>query len=148
MTREEILTNKYDLSGADLRGADLRGADLSGAILSGAILSGTVLRGADLYGADLSKAILYGADLSGANLRMADLYGAILSEAIGIVCAGYDQRGYRFVGVAQKDEDYRILAGCRWFTPQEATAHWTAKSNLDALARCAVIAVNLKQGSR
>jgi len=32
------------------------------------------------------------------------------------------------------------MAGCRWFTLNEATAHWTAKNNRDALARIAAIA--------
>ncbi len=82
---------------------------------------------------DLRQAYLGGANLSEANLHGADLRGAK-----GIVCAGTDRRGYRFVGVLHAD-GWRVAAGCRWFTVPEAVAHWTAKGNHDALARLAVI---------
>lgn len=106
-----LLTVDADtLSGADLSGAYLSKADLGGADLSGADLSGT-----DLSGADLSRAYL-----SRANLRGAYLYGAI-----GIIDAGEDRDGYRFVAVRQ-ESGYRIAAGCHWFSPEEARAHWGA----------------------
>ena len=57
----------------------------------------------------------------------------------GIVDAGYDDRGYHFFGVRGKTKGYRIAAGCRWFTYQEALQHWTDKNNNDALARIMVI---------
>ena len=116
MTCDEILKavkNKANLHGADLHGADLHAADL---------------RWANLHGAALHAANLHGANLHGADLRWAK----------GIVDAGEDTRGYRFVGVRQ-EMSYRIFAGCRWFTPEEAEAHWGAKGNQDALLRCAVI---------
>ena len=108
-----MTTTLTDLRGADLRDADLRGADMAGADMAGA----------DLRGADLRGAVMHGADLRGAT---------------GIVCAGTDRRGNRFVGVLHAD-GWRVAAGCRWFTVPEAAAHWTAKGNHDALARLAVI---------
>lgn len=133
---------KADLTNANLRGADLRGADLTNANLAGAIIEGAFLRGADLRGADLKRADLRGADLTAANLRGADLTGANLHNAnltdttfarvanitdscsaIGIIDAGTDSRGYRWVAV-QHDDGPRIYAGCRWFTLSEAHAHW------------------------
>ena len=131
MTRDEILAAVK--AGADLRGADLHGADLRGADLRGADLSG-----ADLYGADLYSANLRGADLSGADLHGADLYGADLRGAKGAICLGTDPRGYRFVGI-RHDDGWRILAGCRWFTVEEAKAHWEAKNNKDALIRVSIL---------
>ena len=121
------------LLGADLTDADLRGADLIHANLRGANLHDASLRGANLRGANL-----HGANLHGANLHGANLHGANLTYATGIVCAGTDRRGYRFVGVLHAD-GWRVAAGCRWFTMPEAVAHWTARGNHDALARLAVI---------
>jgi hypothetical protein len=95
------------------------------------------LIGANLGGADLRDAVLSGAVLSGANLRGADLSGADLSVATGIKCLGTDRRNYRFVAV-RHDDGWRIVAGCRWFTIEEAIAHWGAKGNKDALARVAI----------
>ena len=125
---------RLSLSGANLPGANLSGADLSGANLSGADLFGADLSGANLRGANLS-----GANLSGANLSHANLSGANLSRATGVVDAGTDPRGYRFIGV-RHDDGWRIAAGCRWFTILEAKAHW--KNNPDALARLNVIEAN------
>jgi len=135
-----------NLSGADLSGADLSEANLRHADLRGANLGDADLEDADLSGANLGGANLGGADLSGANLHEADLsranlHGADLSEAYGIICAGTDPRGYRFVGISWAGGP-RILAGCRWFTYAKAIAHWTAKGNADALARVGLIAVH------
>jgi len=119
--------------------ADLRNADLHGADLHEADLHGANLRNADLQGADLCNANLHGADLRGADLQGADLCNANLHGAADIVCAGYDARGFRFIGHGQVDGGFRISAGCRWFTEEEARAHWKAKNNLDAQLRIAVI---------
>ena len=89
-------------------------ADLSKADLSGADLSGASLSGANLSKADLRWANLRGADLSGANLR----------GAIGIICPPInDPRGYRCIAVWY-DDQWRIAAGCRWFTVDEGRRHW------------------------
>ena len=119
--------NKANLEEADLRGADLRGADLGRANLGGA----------DLRCANLEEANLRGAYLRGADLREADLRGADLRGTSGMVCLGYDPRGYRFVGVKHHDGWWHVLAGCRWFTISEAQLHWA--NNKDALARVAIL---------
>ena len=137
MTRSEILAaikNRADLSGADLHGANLNGADLNGANLNGANL-----HGADLYMANLCYANLNGANLNGAGLRGADLNGADLNGASGYCSLGTDKRGYSFHAI-KWDDGWRVSAGCRWFTVDEAVAHWTAKGNKDALARVAILA--------
>lgn len=41
----------------------------------------------------------------------------------GMIHGGEDSRGYYFFGFLQCGE-YRIFAGCRNFTPEEALAHW------------------------
>jgi uncharacterized protein YjbI with pentapeptide repeats len=158
-----VIKNLNDLGRAILRGANLTGGDLVGANLSGARLSDVNLAGANLTGVDLIATNLSGARLSdvnltdanltrarldGANLTRARLAGANLADAnlddvslidaIDIICAGYDRRGYRFIGVKQNDVPWRVLAGCRWFEPDEAREHW--RDNKDALARLAVIA--------
>ena len=80
------------------------------------------------------KADLRGANLSGANLSEANLRGA----KGAFICAGYDNRGYRFTGHLT-DKAVYVLAGCRWFTIEQAVIHWTEKNNKDALARVALI---------
>ena len=121
--------SKADLSWANLSKANLSWADLSWANLSkanllGADLSKANLSGADLSKADLSKADLRWADLRGANLSKANLRGADLSGAIGIICPPInDPRGYRCIAVWY-DDQWRIAAGCRWFTVDEGRRHW------------------------
>jgi hypothetical protein len=116
MVKGYMIAPSAYLSGADLSGADLRRADLRRADLSGADLTGADLRRADLSGADLHWAALTGADLSGA-----DLY-----EARGIVDLGMPY-SWRVVVVRQEDVPWRVLAGCRWFTPEQARAHWAGR---------------------
>ena len=129
-----------NLVGARLDGARLDGARLVGARLVGAHLVGANLDGARLVGANLDGARLVGAHLVGANLDGANLDGARLVGARGIICAGTEPRGYRFLGVRHADQWY-VAAGCRWFTIPQAVAHWTQKDNKDALARVGVIQV-------
>ena len=104
------------------------------------ILSDANLRGANLRSANLSGANLSGAYLSGANLSGADLSGANLSGTTSYRCGGWDSRGYHFRAVLFAS-GVRITAGCRDFTLSEARAHWTAKNNLDALARAELLAL-------
>ena len=125
-----------NLEGANLRGAALNGTGLAFANLQGAYLRGAYFEFAYLTGANLTRANLACAYLRGAYMRGANLRGADLTHAVGIVCAGYDPRGYRFVGV-RHDDGWMVAAGCRWFTVPEAKEHW--KGNRDALARVAVI---------
>ena len=120
--------------------ANLSRASLSGANLFRANLSGANLSCANLTGSDLSRANLSGADLFHANLFHANLF-----HAIGIIDAGQDPRGYRFVGVRQ-GESMRIYAGCRDFTIEEAERHWTEAGNKDALIRVSLIAHHARKG--
>jgi hypothetical protein len=107
------------LGGAHLRDADLRDANLSGADLSGANLGGANLRGANLDGANLRDANLRDADLRGANLR-----GGCV--ATGVPARSATRRdGYEFF-LWPTNKGWRIGAGCRWFTPDEAWRHWEA----------------------
>ena len=128
------------LDDASLVGARLDDASLVGARLDGAILDGAILDRARLDGAILDRAILNRASLDGARLVGARLDGAILNGASGIICAGFDPGGYRFLGVRHADQWY-VAAGFRWFTIPAAIAHWTAAKNRDALARVGVIQV-------
>ena len=105
--------------------AYLTGANLTGAGLWEANLRGANLTGANLTGADLTGANLRGANLRGADLLGADLRDAILHGARGIVDAGSRSDGYRFIGVITSDSVI-IKAGCRYFSPEDARAHWCA----------------------
>lgn len=110
---------------ANLNGVDLREADLSVANLSVANLSGADLSEADLSGANLNGADLSGADLSGADLSVANLNGVDLSEAKGVILLPVqDYRGYSWPHAIQTDGGWRIRAGCRFFSLEEARMHW------------------------
>ena len=114
-----------DLRYADLEGADLRVANLRGANLQGADLEGADLRYANLRGANLQDANLEGANLRGANLLNANLQGANLKGVNGfLLLPVQDLRGYSFTHAIQTNEGWRIRAGCRDFSIEEAKAHW------------------------
>jgi len=114
-----------DLSGADLSGADLSDADLSGVNLSGVNLSGADLSDANLAGANLSGADLSGADLSGAYLSGTDLAGAVGFAGL-LIDGGLRSDGYRFLMTRTEPGPWRVKAGCRNLTIEEARYHWAA----------------------
>ena len=121
---EEAVAQRAYLCGADLRGADLGGADLGGAYLRGADLRGADLGGADLGGADLRDADLRGADLRGADLRGANLRDADLGDQ-WIIQGQTRSDGYAFfLQRLTADTEPMVKAGCRYFTIQQAQAHW------------------------
>jgi hypothetical protein len=116
---------RADLSGANLSGADLRDADLSGADLRLADLRATNLRGACLIGADLRDADLRRADLRRADLRTTNLRGADLRDVKGFVLLPVqDYRGYMHPHAIETASGWRIRAGCRDFSIDEAKRHW------------------------
>ena len=88
---------------------------------------------ANFCGANLSRVDLRGADLRGADLRGADLSWANLRGTKGIyLLPVQDPRGYSWPhGILCSDGEWRIRAGCRFFTIPEARAHWgeTYKGN-------------------
>jgi hypothetical protein len=121
---------RTDLAGANLARANLTGADLTGANLTGAYLAGANLAGANLTGAYLAGANLAGAYLARANLTGAYLAGATIRDAKlgsrGLVKEASRSDGYRFQMFDCADGAFRVMAGCRWFTLEEAWRHWTA----------------------
>ena len=123
-----------DLRDADLRGADLRDATLHGASLRGADLRKADLRNADLRGANLRdanlrNANLHGAYLRNAYLRNADLRHADLRDVSGMMLLPVqDARGYTFTHAIETASGWRIRAGCRDFSIEEALAHWDSQS--------------------
>jgi uncharacterized protein YjbI with pentapeptide repeats len=134
-----------DLSNINLRcgrfiGADFTNADLGYATLHGADFTDAKLAGSNLYCTDLNSVIVRGADFTGACLQDSNIEATDFTGCTGIIDAGTDPRGYRFVGVKQADGTWQVKAGCRWFTLDEAREHWGDKSNDDALDRVEVIA--------
>jgi hypothetical protein len=114
-----------NLQFADLQDADLRYADLRDANLQDADLRYADLRYAYLQGANLQFADLQDANLRGANLLSANLQGANLNGVKGfLLLPVQDLRGYSFTHALQTNEGWRIRAGCRDFSIEEAKAHW------------------------
>jgi len=107
-----------DLGYADLRSADLGSADLRSANLRSADLGSANLRSANLRSADLGSANLGYADLRSADLGSADLRSA------KVIIGASRSDGYQFLLTCLNGEGWRIKAGCRNFTIDEATAHW------------------------
>ena len=60
-------------------------------------------------------------------LYRANLCEADLSEAIGVIDAGQDHRGYRFLAHWRGEDGWWVHAGCRYFSFEEAREHWSAK---------------------
>ena len=115
-----------DLQGANLRNADLQNADLRSANLRDADLQGANLRGANLRSAYLRTADLRTANLRSANLRSAYLRTANLQGAIGLVYLTQTDAGYPVLAQQPEPEaPWRIRAGCRDFSIDEAIAHWS-----------------------
>lgn len=128
-----------DFRGGKFHKCDFTKADLSNTNLRNADLSEAVLMGAELYGVNLECANLTGANLIGAYLNDASIDSTLFTGCIGLFDAGFDPRGYRFVGVKHPDDGWMVKAGCRWFTIEEAQEHWQLRENDDALARVAQI---------
>jgi len=101
----------------------LTGARLDGARLDGARLTGARLTGARLANAWLSGAWLEGADFTGADLRGARMDGARLGENPSSLLHTGPVDSWHMYAVRWPDGP-RILAGCRWFTVEEALNHW------------------------
>ena len=107
--------------------ANLRDANLQGANLQAADLRTADLRSANLRGADLRSADLRDANLQGANLQGAYLQGANLRGAIGLVYLTQTDAGYLVLAQQPEPEaPWRIRAGCRDFSIDEAIAHWSS----------------------
>jgi hypothetical protein len=77
--------------------------------------------------ADLAGANLTGAYLTGANLTGANLTGAIWRDGFTLnrapVRTAQRADGYTFY-LLDTSQGWRIAAGCRFFTPDEAWKHW------------------------
>ena len=101
-------------------GANLEGADLLGANLEGANLEGAKLKFANFKGAKL-----WSANFKGADLESAYFEGAYL-EGSGVFDLGQRSDGYQFF-VHKRDDTLYILAGCRYFTIEDAWDHWKNK---------------------
>ena len=77
--------------------------------------------------ANLAGANLAGADLAGANLAGANLDGAVIRDSVTLnrapIRTAQRSDGYTFF-LHDTSDGYRTQAGCRWFTFDEAWAHW------------------------
>jgi len=107
---------------ANLDGANLDGANLARAYLARAYLARAYLATANLAGANLAWA-----NLAGANLARANLDGAKIAEGI-TASAGPARRATRADSheffLWPTDAGWRVKAGCRFFTLNEAWQHW------------------------
>jgi len=93
------------------------------AVKSGANLSEANLSGADLSGADLYRANLFRADLSGANLSGAKWRDGFTLRSNPARIA-YRADGHTFYLLDTIEGGWRVAAGCRFFTMDEAWRHW------------------------
>ena len=86
-------------------------------------LTGAILTCARLTGANLARADLTHADLTGANLTDAKISGN--KTVVGLLRRATRSDGYDFF-LWHCQEGFYIKAGCRFFSLDEARAHWTA----------------------
>ena len=119
-----------NLSGSDLRGSNLRDSNLSDSDLSNSDLSNSDLRDSNLSDSDLRYSNLRGSNLSDSDLRYSDLRDSNLSNSDLSGVTGFvllpvqDMRGYSFPHAIQTDNGWRIRAGCRDFSIEDAREHW------------------------
>lgn len=52
-------------------------------------------------------------------------WGSWACSGTGIISAGHDRRGHEFTGQYHPDAGFRIIAGCRCFTIEQARTHWS-----------------------
>lgn len=138
-----------DLIGLDLRDADLSGANLGSASFQDADLRGAGLQRANLECADLRVTSMADADLRDANLAYANLEGVNLTRvrldgahlgSANLAGAEYNgvtigkrgevkfasrSDGYTFRLMDCSDGEWRVMAGCRWFTMPDDYNHWS-----------------------
>lgn len=131
----EAVLNGKDLTSGLFANSDFTNADLSESCLEGCDFTGARFNNADLSGCNIADAVFTDADLTGVDLRDALIERAIFNNCKGIIDAGMDPRGYRFVGVKQDNSSWRVKAGCRWYSITQALDHWREADNDDALAR-------------
>ena len=86
--------------------------------LADAYLAGAYLADAYLAGANLADAYLAWANLAGANLAGASHLSKL------VIDGGIRSDGYRFLLTRTEPGPWRIKAGCRNFTLEEARSHW------------------------
>jgi hypothetical protein len=108
-----------DLRWSNLRGSDLRYSDLRGSDFSDSDLRGSNFSGSDFSGSDFRGSNLRNSDFSGSDLRWSDFRGAKGMLLLPV----QDMRGYSFCHAIETDSGWRIRAGCRDFSIDEAKAH-------------------------
>jgi hypothetical protein len=117
-TSAVLFEGQFDTMRLCVEAARQARANLSGANLSGANLSGAYLSRADLSGANLS-----GANLSGAYLSRAKWRDDIVLRRAGLAKDASRSDGHRFL-LLDTEQGWRVQAGCRFFTLDEAWRHW------------------------
>ena len=88
----------------------------------------TVNGSLDLYGCTGLTALPDGLTAGGA----LDLRGC--TGLTNVIRGGTDARGYAFFGYRDAKRGFRVIAGCRNFSPDEARAHWPEGSECRVLA--------------
>jgi hypothetical protein len=158
---------------------DLTGINMKQATFINCRFDDCVLVNTDFTECDLGSTVFRNCVMRGTRLCYAEIDKALFIFSDDVIDAGFDRRGFRFVGVRrnhvaesgdgqegaelpggaaftafaereeakalardqreEKDDDWMIKAGCRWFTEHEAIEHWEDKQNSDAIARVRLI---------
>lgn len=75
------------------------------------------------WNSDLNQSHFQKCTFLNTNFNHAEIEYCFITECSNIIDIGCSSRGYRWIAV-KYDDGLRIKAGCRWFTQDEATAHW------------------------
>ena len=127
--RQAILENvdlsNSNLSNSNLRNSNLRNSDLRNSDLSNSDLSNSNLSNSNLRNSDLRNSDLRNSDLRYSDLRNSDLSNSNLRNSKGfILLPVQDARGYSHIHAILCLDGWRIRAGCRDFTINQAESHW------------------------
>lgn len=117
-----------NLEGADLKEAALRNTNMHGSILTKANLERAWLIRTQFASAVLENANLHGATLTDVNFSQTNLTGAkykgVTLGRCGAVAQAKRSDMHSFQLIHCADGQWRVMAGCRWFTLPQAWKHW------------------------
>lgn len=105
--------------------SDLAKVDFSNVLLNDSFFSTCHMIGANFKGADIGNCSFMGCGMTDTRFDLVkNMPTASFELCEGVIDAGMDYRGYRFVAFHNNRNSYMINAGCRWYRRTDAIEHW------------------------
>ena len=118
------------------------GCDFTGVVFHHGYMCDTIFKSCDLKNAIFNWSNLHGVKFSDCNFLNNSFARAghkLLTvqfwNCLGVLDAGQDARGYRFLAFRNETHGYMVSAGCHWMKRQDAIEHWYAGSYTPSLMK-------------